>query len=359
MSEKKRKPSRPFPVFDLETALAVPRAIAERNAGKPLDRLLVADAVGRKPSSSDFRALLSASFNYGLTLGTQKANEISLTDLGQRIAMPTNAADKAKALIEAACKPELLGRIYKHFDRSKLPDGEFFKNQLVRIFEVPAEYAEEVAGLVQRNASYAGLFLEASGSKYIRVDGKGQSSDCDDSSNDQNDHSGISAEGDNVDALDVSGDAINSTPAHVKEASPPAKLRVFISHGRDMEIVDQVKTMLDLADFEAEVAVEQESTAIPVPQKVLEAMRRCDAAIICVTSDNGESDEAAMLNENVLIEIGAAFVLYDKQVVLVWEKGLPVPSNLQGLYRCEVDSGQLSWSSGMKLMATIKKFAIQ
>jgi len=116
--------------------------------------------------------------------------------------------------------------------------------------------------------------------------------------------------------------------------------------------------MLDLADLEYEVAVEEESTAIPVPEKVLDAMRRCHAAVVCVTADEKtiRQDGSFAVNENVLIEIGAAFVLYDKKVILIWDKRIPVPSNLQGLYRCEFEGDDLSWSSGMKLMKAVNQF---
>lgn len=138
-----------------------------------------------------------------------------------------------------------------------------------------------------------------------------------------------------------------------KQSGP---LRVFISHGKNMEIVDQVKTTLEIAGIQAEVAVEEESTAIPVPDKVFGAMRSCTAGIICVSAEAGVVDEAFTLNQNVLIEIGAAFVLYDKRVVLLWDKRVPVPSNLQGLYRCEYEGDELSWSTGMKLMKAIQGF---
>lgn len=49
-------------------------------------------------------------------------------------------------------------------------------------------------------------------------------------------------------------------------------------------------------------------------------------------------------------------MLYDKRVVLVWDKRLSVPSNLQGLYRCEFEGNELSWSAGMKLMKAIRGF---
>ncbi len=138
----------------------------------------------------------------------------------------------------------------------------------------------------------------------------------------------------------------------------PEKLRVFISHGKSMEIVEQVQTMLGLADIESEVAEKEETPAIPVPDKVFDAMRRCRAGIMVVNVDEGKKDNSGKyaLNENVLIEIGAAFVLYERRVVLLWDKRLPVPSNLQGLYRCEFEGSELSWSAGMKLMKAIQGF---
>jgi hypothetical protein len=142
----------------------------------------------------------------------------------------------------------------------------------------------------------------------------------------------------------------------VPDAPTPAK--VFISHGKNMSIVDQIKTMLDLGDLDYEVAVDEEETAIPVPEKVFNAMRRCTSAVICVTADEGnkQEDGSFRVNENVLIEIGAAFVLYDKRVVLVWDRRIPVPSNLQGLYRSEFEGDDLSWGAGMKLMKAVSKF---
>lgn len=135
-------------------------------------------------------------------------------------------------------------------------------------------------------------------------------------------------------------------------------VRCFISHGSNMELVEQVQTMLGLADIESEVAVKEETSAIPVPEKVFSAMRRCTAGIIVVSVDEGRKDEKSnyTINENVLIEIGAAFLLYEKRVVLLWDKRLKVPSNLQGLYRCEFQGNELSWSAGMKLMKAIRGF---
>ena len=56
----------------------------------------------------------------------------------------------------------------------------------------------------------------------------------------------------------------------------------------------------------------------------------------------------------MLIEIGAAFVLYDQGVILVWDRGLKVPSNLQGLYRLDFEGDELSFASGTKLAKAVE-----
>ena len=146
-------------------------------------------------------------------------------------------------------------------------------------------------------------------------------------------------------------------PHPVDSSNDDTKVRVFISHGKNMELVEQVETMLGVAEIPYELAVSEETSAIPVPEKVFNSMRKCNAAVIIVSVDEepGE-DETPSINQNVLIEIGAAFVSYNKKVILLWDKRIPVPSNLQGLYRSEFEGDELSWKSGMKLMKALKDF---
>lgn len=151
---------------------------------------------------------------------------------------------------------------------------------------------------------------------------------------------------------------IQDAPEDDEAIEKPKEIRVFISHGKNTELVDQVDTILGLSDIDSEVAVKEESSAIPVPDKVFGAMRRCNAGIIIVSVEEGNTDADGnyVINNNVLIEIGAAFVLYDRRVILLWDKRLKVPSNLQGLYRSEFEGDDLNWNAGMKLMKAIKEF---
>ncbi|MBE6586639.1 MAG: hypothetical protein E7645_09030 [Ruminococcaceae bacterium] len=62
------------------------------------------------------------------------------------------------------------------------------------------------------------------------------------------------------------------------------------------------------------------------------------------------------MNENVLIEIGAAIALFKNRVILLCKKGIQLPSNLQGLYRCEYEGEQLDYQATMKLLKTFSEF---
>jgi hypothetical protein len=71
----KRASKRNFPLHTLEEALAVPQKIADEMGGRPFKRILLADALGYTPMSSNVRDLLSSSYRYGLTDGTEKATD--------------------------------------------------------------------------------------------------------------------------------------------------------------------------------------------------------------------------------------------------------------------------------------------
>lgn len=100
--------------------------------------------------------------------------------------------------------------------------------------------------------------------------------------------------------------------------------------------------------------------AKPVPDKVLDDMRSCGAAIVhvdverkLVDVDGGEHE---IVNQNVLIEIGAAMALYKRRFILIVERGVQLPSNLQGLYEVRYTGDQLDHEATMKLLKAFNDF---
>ena len=136
--------------------------------------------------------------------------------------------------------------------------------------------------------------------------------------------------------------------------------RVFITHGRNSKILDQVKELVAYGKFRPVVAMEHETAAKPVPKKVMDDMRTCKAAVIHVSAEgvlyDREGKEMPQINENVLIEIGAAMALYGERFVLLVEEGLNLPSNLQGLYECRYEGDELNMPATMKLLKAFSEF---
>src|SRR5262249_28963704 len=160
---------------------------------------------------------------------------------------------------------------------------------------------------------------------------------------------------------------IDYSPANTRGVQPVPVLtnklgnRVFITHGKNRKILDQVREIVQFGKFEPVIAQEHETVTKPVPQKVLDDMRTCQAAVIHVGVERLLMDEQGnkipQLNGNVLIEIGAAMALYKGKFVLLVEDGVTLPSNLQGLYECRYSGDELGMEATMKLLKAFNDFA--
>jgi hypothetical protein len=294
-----------------------------------------------------------------LIKGGYNADRIALEAVGRRAVAPTEEGDDLRARAEAALKPRVFGEFYRKYDRNKFPVDAIAKNVLLQQFGVPQDRLDLMLQLLKDNGQYVGFIRDTKTGPFVALENP-QPVPVRLTSDDEEDEStsepirGSSNGG----SLGVSTSVVQvpdrgqSAP---EQSSAGSVFKVFISHGKNLDVVEQVKDILGLYDIEYEVAIEEETAAIPVPQKVMQAMRRCSAGIMVVTTDEGSlvGDHYAV-NNNVLIEIGAAFVLYDQRVVLLWDKRLKVPSNLQGLYRLEFEGNELSFTTGTKLAKAVK-----
>jgi predicted nucleotide-binding protein len=134
--------------------------------------------------------------------------------------------------------------------------------------------------------------------------------------------------------------------------------RVFITHGKNQTFLEPIRKLLAFGSFEAVVAMDKQTVSQPVPDKVLEAMRGCGAAIIHVDAEqtliDTEGNTHTVLNPNVLIEIGAAMALYGKRFILLVREGVALPSNLQGLYEVRYSGEKLDSDVTIKLLEAIQ-----
>lgn len=337
-----------IPRHSLREALTIAQALTDNFAGQPASPHQIAMAVEMSPTTLSWRTLTGASVAYGLTTGGYGADKISLQELGRRATAPTEEGDDIKAKAEAALKPKIFADFFAKYNRAKFPTDIIAKNVLQHDFSVPSDRVQDVLETLKDNGAYVGFIHQTKTGPFVSTDDLKPSPVTLPARESEHieEHEHVETKKEHLDI-----------PKPQKPLSIDTDVfRVFITHGKNMNIVEQVKDVLDLYDIEYEVAIEEETTAIPVPQKVLAAMRRCQAGIMIVSADDENAASTGTINNNVLIEIGAAFVLYDQKVVLLWDKQLKVPSNLQGLYRCEFEGNQLSFATGTKLAKAVKGF---
>ncbi|MXX35347.1 MAG: hypothetical protein F4Z50_11380 [Gemmatimonadetes bacterium] len=348
------------PTHGLKRALRVAQAIAKEHGKQPTRPMLVAQAMELKPTSSHFRTLCGSSIAYGLTKGGYNAKTIELTALGRRVVAPTEEGDDRVALREAALKPRVLREFLERYDGSQLPSERIGKNVLEEM-QVPNKRVGATYQLILASAQTVGVLREIKGSTYVDLQTEPSSEPKPPSPN--GDRESRATEAPDVGAVETTTEesGVSDPPQSEGGTKDPEKAsRVFITHGSDREVVDQLKELLTFGGFIPVVAMEHETISKPVPDKVMDEMRTCGAAIVHVGSEQAvldqHGDELHILNSNVLIEIGAAMALYRRRFILLVESGVDLPSNLQGLYEVRYEGGRLEYDATMRLLRAFNDF---
>jgi predicted nucleotide-binding protein len=340
-----------FPNNNVQQAQRIAHAIWENFAGKGAAPHQIALALNMSPTSGTWRNLCGSSVAYGLTEGGCNASQITLTELGRRLVAPVEEGDDAQARVEAVLRPRILKDFFQKYDKAKLPKDEIAKNVLVS-FGLPKDRIEKAFQILREAGEFAGIILETKSGPFVALDSPTPSR----GGNGLAIEFGEQEENRKVDT----GQPVASTALHNAPIPAKAGNRVFITHGKNKRILDQVREIVRFGKFEPIVAQEHDTVSKPVPQKILDDMRTCQAAVIHVSIERYLLDEQGAkvpeLNGNVLIEIGAAMALYKGNFVLLVEDGVTLPSNLQGLYECRYSGNELGMEATMKLLKTFNEF---
>lgn len=305
-----------FPHTTLQQAQKVASALVDNFAGKSASPPDVALALGLSPTSSTWRTLTGSAIAYGLTEGGVNANSIKLTTLGRWLVAPEEEGEDLIARREAIMKPRISKEFFERYRRAKFPNDVIAGN-VIRSLGVPQDRIPASLEIIKSNGRYAGIIRETPTGPFVNLDSPGVPAptatpeleqDLDDEAPSPDGSAAPTAESERVPAP---APAAPGTPSPAVTFDPKTN-RVFISHGKHKSIVVQIKELLAFGSFDPIVSVERESTAIPVPEKVFEDMRSCGAGVIHVAAEGKYQDkdgEHPKINDNVLIEIGAAMAL--------------------------------------------------
>lgn len=352
-----------FPQSTLQQAQKIASALVDNFAGREGSPPDIALAIGISPTSSAWPNLTGSSIAYGLTTGGVNAGTVKLTPLGRKLVAPENEGDDLTARREAILKPRILRDFFERYRRAKFPNDTIAGNVL-KSLGIPPDRIASALEIVKVNGRYAGIIRDTPTGPFVNLDSPGVPAPTATPAlpeHDTEDENAVASESASSEtSVTKPTPAAPGPAARNSNALDPKGSRVFISHGKQKSIVSQIKELLEFGNFDPIVSVEREATAIPVPEKVFEDMRSCGAGVIHVGAEgeylDRDGNKLTKINENVLIEIGAAMALYGKKVILLVEKGVALPSNLQGLYRCDFDGDRLDYEATMKLLKTFSQF---
>lgn len=334
---------RNYPQHSLEEALPVAQKIQDEMGGKPFKRLLLADALGIKPSSSNYRKLLSSSYQYGLTEGTQKASDISLTSSGVDATQHADASRRIAALRKAAMAPPVFGRFYQDYTDKKIPSPEMIGKILASEYAVPQHHTEEAARIIVANGRFAGLIRDIGGSAHVLLDAAPPEPQ-EPPEGDDAEHEELAGEEEGFAEVDSNGAAptIEKVLPVVEDKRP---LPIFIAHGKKQAPLEKLQKILSAFQIPHKVAVQEANLGRPIPQKVKDTMSQCGSAILIFTRDekffDKDGTEIWRPSENVGYELGAASFEYEDRVVIFKEKGIDFPTNFQSIGYIEFEEDNI------------------
>ncbi len=167
-ARRTRGPAKPFPVVAFEDALVLAEGILEHGIGGTMQRLTLLDKLGRSPSSSRTRSLITSSSRYGLTTGSYNAQTLKATD-DARIVLSSSTTPRA--LLEtklqlAISRFPVFADLYEKLLGQRLPDRLVVADQLVQSGVSPDD-GESASDILIANLRHLGLIRDITGSDHV------------------------------------------------------------------------------------------------------------------------------------------------------------------------------------------------
>lgn len=371
-----RGPGRPYPSVALRDALVIPYGLRDHNASRPMNRILLAEALGAQPASSVFRDQITAANKYGLIAGNFNSETIALTPLGEKVANPASEEEHLNALRQAMEQVPLFKSMLDYYNNNRLPAPNLLKSILERPpFSVPAQWSQEATEVFESTGRLTGVVRDIGANPYVlreagppvaAEEGADEGSVAEPveapTAVAETPTTAPRAPSMTSDAPAVAAAPPQTTPAP-EPATAAANRQFFIAHGRDRTALAQLQSILKDLDIPYVVAEDEPNVGRPISQKIADLMRACSAGIFIFSGDEEVTDPTGALvkrpRPNVVYELGAASLLYGQRIVIFKEAGVEFPTDFRDLGYIEYDKDLLSAKSMELLRELIKLKAVR
>jgi hypothetical protein len=156
-SDKKARVKWEFPRATLEEALKIAYAIKDHNGGNPWEPEEIRKAIGAGTGGNAYFYLTAASRDYGLTVGTNAADKIALTDLGRDLVYAPDAETEQALKLRTFLAIDVFKRVLEYYKGSNLPEMKYLGNTLQKEFGLHPETHEEFSRAFRENCQYLGI----------------------------------------------------------------------------------------------------------------------------------------------------------------------------------------------------------
>ena len=135
-------------------------------------------------------------------------------------------------------------------------------------------------------------------------------------------------------------DSIHQIVISAQEVLMQEKNKIFISHGHNellkLRLKDFIENRLSISTI---VLADQPNRGLTIVEKLERAANQCSFALILLTKDDEQKDDAVRARQNVIHELGFFQGKYGrKNVVLLAERGVELFSNISGIVRIDFES---------------------
>jgi len=331
----------------------IAQALVDQFGGKPTAPVSIALAINWTPTGGAWRSLAGASAAYGLTEGGYNATEIKLTSLGAAIFKPVDEDSAPAARLKAALEPTAIKEFADRYNKNKYPAKNIAINVL-ETFGVPRDRGEAAFELITENFKYLNALRASKTGPFLMLEQAAAPSRV------------VRSAGATLDELDSPDEHEEAEPTPLPAPpapTPPAKKKFFVAHGHDHQALEQLERVLRELNIAYVVAKDEANAGRPISEKVGQLMNECGGALFVfsgdeeVVTDGGVTEKRPRMN--VVFELGAASLLYGRNIVIFKEDGVVFPTDFRDLGHITYNKGQLDAKSLELLRELIKLGALQ
>ena len=165
----RRSPRKRFPLMSFEDTLILPKGILDYGLDGKINRVTLLDKLGKSPSSSATRVLISSSSKYGLTTGNYNSTSLQVTD-GGSVALGADSPSQhvlEKQFELAIGHIEPFNLLYQKLKNQRLRDAAVLKDEFGQ-FDIETSDGEKAVKVFTENLRFLGLVQDVSGEEYVR-----------------------------------------------------------------------------------------------------------------------------------------------------------------------------------------------